>query len=65
MLWKQRPVEGLGIAVVNQNDDAAVGIGANHPSRRLQNAVHAGEGIGVVVSSLGSVLVILPKDGIN
>ena len=43
-------VAGFGEAAVDEEDEAAVGFGADDAAGGLEDAVHAGESVGVVVA---------------
>ena len=52
MRRKQRAIERREIAVIDQDDDAAVFFCADDPAHGLQHFVHAGKRIGEVISGL-------------
>lgn len=56
--WQQAAVVGLGKAVVDQQHDALVLRGADHPPGSLQDLVHTGAAVGVIEPCLGVLVVI-------
>ena len=49
----------LTVSVVDEDDDAAVLGTSDNASRRLQNRIHAGVGVCVILTALGTVLEII------
>ena len=50
------------VAVVNQHDNAFILRPADNSARRLQDRIHTGIGIGIIVTALGAVLKIVADD---